>query len=109
MDLRCRARATETLILFVVLVFPGCSDAVKLARETDNGGAVTYSYKSAEGPIFSPYRSRALEAIQKKCPGGYSIVREGPARASGTSSGLMEGTENEVRHQRWGVEFRCKG
>ena len=109
MDLCCRARAAETLALLVVLVSLGCSDAVKLTHETDNGGAVTYSYKSEEGPMFSPYRSQALEAIQKKCPGGYTIVREGQARPSGTSSGLMEGTEDEARHRRWGVEFRCKG
>lgn len=109
MDLRYRARAAESLALLGVLVFLGCSDAVKLARETDTGGAVTYSYKSEQGPMFSPYRSQALEAIHKKCPGGYTIVREGEARASGTSLGSMEGTEDEVRHRRWGVEFRCKG
>ena len=73
------------------------------------GGVVTYLYKADRGgPVMSPHRVEALELIKKKCVSGYSIVREGEAQSHRSIPGIVEGTEDEVRNLRWGLQFRCK-
>jgi hypothetical protein len=97
------------LLFAAVLAGAGCSDAVKLAHETDVGGVVTYLFKEDRGgPVMSPHRKEALEFIERKCPSGYAIVREGEAQSASTGTGLQEGTEDEARHRRWALQFRCK-
>ena len=70
MDLRFLNKWGTALLVNSWLLFAtGCSDAVKLVRETDTGGIVTYSYKADRGgPIASPHRKDALNLIGKKCP-----------------------------------------
>jgi len=95
--------------LLCLLGVAGCSEGAKLARDTDSGGIVTYLYREDRGGVLgSRYRRAALEIIHKKCPAGYSIVREGEARGAHGSSGSIEGTEDEVTGRRWAMEFRCK-
>jgi hypothetical protein len=87
----------------------GCSEGAKLARETDSGGVVTYLYREDRGGVLgSRYRRDALRIVEKKCPGGYSIVREGEAQGSRSGAGIMEGTEDETSGRRWALQFRCK-
>lgn len=100
---------TKAVWLALWLVCAGCSDAAKLVQETEKGGVVTYLYKADRGgPVMSPHRSEALELIKRKCGSGYLIVREGEAQGHRSISGTIEGTEDEVRNRRWGLQFRCK-
>lgn len=110
MDSSCLSeRWLSVLALAGLLACAGCADAAKLVRETDTGGIVTYLYKEDRGgPVMSPHRPKALELIQKKCGSGYVIVREGEAQGYRSVSGTIEGTEDEVRNRRWGLQFRCK-
>lgn len=74
-----------------------------------NRGGATYSYKEDRGGhMFSSYRKQAFELMQKKCSSGYKILREGEARGYTSVSGIVEGTEDEIRNRRWGMQFRCK-
>ncbi|HXF92117.1 MAG TPA: hypothetical protein VNK46_05120 [Nitrospiraceae bacterium] len=87
----------------------GCSIGATLVKETPNGGIVTYSFKNERGgPLLSPYRKRAFELMEKRCPQGYRLLREGEARGYGSGPGLQEGTEDEPIGRRWGIQFECK-
>jgi hypothetical protein len=81
-----------------------------MSRESDHGGVVTYLYKTDRGgPMGSPYRREAMDRINAKCPAGSQIVREGQARGySSAGMGVIEGTEDEERGTRWGIQFECK-
>jgi hypothetical protein len=93
------------LLTFVLL--SGCSDAVHMTHETEQGGVVTYLFKEDRGgPMGSPHRKAALKLIEEKCPSGYTVVRDGEVR-SGTMS-AAEGQEGEITNRRWGIQFRCK-
>ncbi len=95
--------------LVTVLVGNSCSIGATLVKETPNGGIVTYSFKNERGgPLLSPYRKRAFELMEKKCPQGYRLVREGEAQGYGSGPGIQEGTEDEPIGRRWGIQFECK-
>lgn len=89
----------------------GCSQAVMMDRESDHGGVVTYVYKQDRGgPMGSKYRRQALDAIQAKCKTGSRIIREGEVKGyTSVGMGTIEGTEDEERGRRWGIQFECKG
>lgn len=108
MDLHFLNNAVAVGVLVLSLaVLPACSDAVRLVHETDTGGVVTYLYKEDRGgPMGSPYRREALQVIDRKCPVGYTVVRDGEAK--GATISTLEGEEGEIRGRRWGIQFRCK-
>lgn len=84
-----------------------CSDAVTLTRETEAGGVVTYLFKEDRGgPMGSPHRKDALKVMERKCPSGYSVVKDGEVPTYGAMSSA-EGQEGEVTGRRWGIQFRC--
>lgn len=86
-------------------VTAGCSDAVTLIRETETGGVVTYLFKEERGgPMGSPHRRDAIKLMEKKCPSGYTVVKDGEV----PSHGSMPSMEGEVTGRRWGIQFRCK-
>jgi hypothetical protein len=86
----------------------GCSEAVLLTHETDTGGVVTYLFKEDRGgPMGSPHRREALKVMEKKCPSGYTVLKEGEVQGYGSMSST-EGQEGEVTGRRWGIQFRCK-
>jgi len=94
------------LIAFILL--SGCSDAVKMTHETENGGVVSYLFKEDRGgPMGSPHRKEALKLIDKKCPAGYVVVRDGEMKGYSSMSSV-EGQEGEITNRRWGIQFRCK-
>ena len=108
MDLRFRIKPIEVCICAVTALLVGCSDAVQLTHETENGGLVTYLFKEDRGgPMGSPHRKEALKVIDKKCPAGYLVVRDGEMKGYGSMSS-MEGQEGEITGRRWGIQFRCK-
>ncbi|WP_455244893.1 hypothetical protein [Petrachloros mirabilis] len=109
MVLRCRTERIVVLLCTVgVMCVAGCSDAVQLRQETETGGTVTYLYKEDRGgPMGSPYRKEALQVINKKCPAGYVVVRDGEVKGYASMSG-RDGREGEVTGRHWGIQFRCK-
>lgn len=84
-----------------------CSQAALLGQETEHGGVVTYLFREDRGgPMGSPHRREALKLMEKKCPSGYHVVRDGEVRSSGASG--VEGQERDVTGRRWGIKFQCK-
>jgi len=94
--------------LAVLVISVGCSQAVLLTHETEQGGVVTYLFKEDRGgPMGSPYRRDALKLIEGKCPSGYIVLNDGEVQGYSSMS-TVEGAEGEVSGRRWGIEFRCK-
>jgi hypothetical protein len=94
---------------FIFAVATACSEGAMLVRDAPQGGIVTYLYRDDHGgPMFSSHRAEALEIITRKCPSGYSIAQEAEARVTSTVQGTREGTEDDSRARRWGLQFRCK-
>lgn len=107
MGLPCRI---STCVIGALLAYglAGCSDAVTLTRETETGGVVTYLFKEERGgPMGSPHRKEALKAMERKCPSGYTVVKDGEVPSYGSMSSV-EGQEGEITGRRWGIQFRCK-
>lgn len=101
-----RRRPAIWLVLFVACA--GCSQAVLLTHETEQGGVVTYLFKEdLGGPMGSPHRREALALIEGKCPSGYRVLHDGEVRGYSSLSSV-EGAEGEVRGRRWGIQFQCK-
>ncbi|MGD9725524.1 MAG: hypothetical protein AB7G68_19830 [Nitrospiraceae bacterium] len=100
----------EAFCVAAAVILPACSEAVTMNRESDHGGVVTYLYKvDRGGPMGSKYRREALDLIKAKCPAGSRIIREGETRGySSAGMGMVEGTEDEIRGTRWGIQFECK-
>lgn len=94
--------------LLTLILVGGCSDAVQMTHETEQGGVVTFLFKEDRGgPMGSPHRKAALKLIDEKCPAGYSVLREGEMKGYGSMSSV-EGQEGEMTNRRWGIQFRCK-
>jgi hypothetical protein len=107
MDSRFSNRPIALWFLVVGALLVGCSDAVQLTHETETGGVVTYLYKEERGgPMGSRHRKEALQVIEKKCPGGYVVIRDGEVRGTPMIS-AQEG-QDEESGRRWGIQFRCK-
>ena len=109
MDSRSLTKQWTKVIAFGVLgICAGCSQAVLLSQETEQGGVVTYLFKEdLGGPMGSPYRKDALKRIDGKCPSGYIVLEEGEVQGYSSMSSVG-GAEGEVSGRRWGIEFRCK-
>ena len=108
MGSHCRVSRGPLVLLTLVICMTGCSDAVTLTRETEDGGLVTYLFKEDRGgPMGSPHRKDALKVMEKKCPGGYTVVQDGEVPSYGSMSSV-EGEEGEVTGRRWAIQFRCK-
>lgn len=86
----------------------GCSEGVKLVQETESGGVVTYPFKGESGSLVSPFRTEAIQLIQKRCAGRYTIVKEGETKGRTRIVSPVEGAEEVVRERRWGLKFQCK-
>ena len=109
MDLRCPVKQwTKVIGLAVLVTSVGCSQAVLLTHETEQGGVVTYLFKEDKGgPMGSLHRRDALKLIEGKCPSGYIVLNDGEVQ-SYSSMSTVEGAEGEVSGRRWGIQFRCK-
>ena len=68
MDLRCPGKLwTKVIGLAMLVISVGCSQAVLLTHETEQGGVVTYLFKEdLGGPMGSPYRRDALKRHRGK-------------------------------------------
>ena len=91
-----------------LLICAGCSEAVLLTQESDHGGVVTYLYREERGgPMGSPHRPSAIQVMEKKCPKGYTVLRDGEVKGYSSISST-EGHEGETIGRRWGMVFHCK-
>lgn len=110
MDSPCRTNRWAVVVCAAAMAAAGCSEAVMMSQESDHGGVVTYAYKQDRGgPMGSQYRKSAMEMIQAKCHAGSRFIREGEVRGySSAGMGIVEGTEDEERGRRWGIQFECK-
>ena len=96
------------ILLALVLVSVGCSQAASLMHETETGGVVTYVFEEDRGgPMGSPHRKDAFKVIEDKCPSGYSILKDGEVQAYSSMSSV-QGSEGEASGRRWGIQFQCK-
>ena len=109
MDLHCQAKQwTKVIWLAVLGISVGCSQAVLLSQETEQGGVVTYLFKEDRGgPMGSPYRRDALKLIEGQCPSGYIVLKDGEVQGYSSMS-TVGGAEGEVSGRRWGIQFQCK-
>jgi len=109
MDLSCRGKVADAVLVVALLcVTAGCSDAVTMVRETETSGVVSYLFKEERGgSMGSPHRRGALKVMEKKCPSGYVVLREGEVQGFGGMS-HVEGQEGEAVGRRWGMQFICK-
>jgi len=109
MDLRFPIKPwTKVIWLAMLVISVGCSQAVLLSQETEQGGVVSYLFKEdLGGPMGSPYRKDALKRIDEKCPLGYIVLEEGEVLGYSSMS-TVGGAEGEVSGRRWGIKFRCK-
>ncbi|MFO0773917.1 MAG: hypothetical protein U0172_04535 [Nitrospiraceae bacterium] len=101
-------RSLAKVAVICGLVSFGCSQAALLEQEHARDGVATYLYKEERGgPMGSPYRRDALQLIERKCPAGHRVVREGPVRSYGAGSST-EGMESDGVSPRWGIGFECR-
>jgi hypothetical protein len=109
MDLHCPVKAWAKVIWLAVLVISvGCSQAVLMTHETEQGGVVTYLFKEDKGgPMGSPYRRDALKRIEGKCPSGYIVLNDGEVQGYSSMS-TVGGAEGDDSGRRWGIQFQCK-
>ncbi|HMF86222.1 MAG TPA: hypothetical protein VK598_07705 [Nitrospiraceae bacterium] len=99
---------TKVIRLAVLVISVGCSQAVLLNHETEQGGVVTYLFmEDRGGPMGSSHRKDALKLIEGKCPSGYTVLKDGEVQGYSSMSGV-EGAEGEASGRRWGIQFRCK-
>jgi|SoiMethySBSTD1v2_1073268.scaffolds.fasta_scaffold3299000_1 hypothetical protein len=108
MSQHIRDRCLLVLLSVAGCLLIGCSEAVMLSQESEEGGVVTYLYKEDRGgPMGSPHRKDALKVMATKCPSGYNIVKDGQVQGYSSMSSV-EGGEGEEVTRRWGVQFQCK-
>src|SRR5512147_2593313 len=103
MDSRCPNKPVAIWwCAMAALLSAGCSDAVQLTHETEQGGVVTYLFKEDRGgPMGSPHRREAIQVMEKKCPSGYTILKDGEVQGYSSMSSV-EGAEGETIGRRWG-------
>jgi hypothetical protein len=98
---------SRAALLALVCVGAGCEEAAKLVQVTENGGTVIYPYKG-DNYMTSSFRSDAFQLMDKQCAGAYTIVKEGEAKGRSRIAGAVQGAEEVITEQRWGIQFRCK-
>jgi hypothetical protein len=109
MALRCTIKPwTKVIGLALLVISVGCSQAVLMTHETEQGGVVTYLFEEDRGgPMGSPHRRDALKLIEEKCPSGYTVLKDGEVEGYSSMSSVG-GAEGEVSGRRWGIQFQCK-
>jgi hypothetical protein len=94
--------------LLICLFTGGCSEGAKLVQETEAGGIVTYPFKGESGYMFTRFRQGAIELIEKRCNGRYTILKEGEAKGRNRVVQNAVGEQEAVSERRWGIQFQCK-
>lgn len=90
----------------LLALLTGCAEGVKLVQETETGGIVVYPYKG-DNPIASSFRHDALDLMHKKCPRGYTVLKEGQTTSLRRMHDNVGGSE-AIELKRWAIKFQCK-
>lgn len=93
-------------VLLVGLGLAGCAEGVKFIQETETGGVVVYPYKG-DNALVSTFRHDALEMMEKKCPRGYTMLKEGQTTGLRRIQDNVGGSEM-IELKRWAIKFQCK-
>jgi hypothetical protein len=101
-----RSKGWSRAGLLLALLLAGCSEGVKFVQETETGGVVVYPYKG-DNSLVSTFRGDALDMMQKKCPKGYTVLKEGETRPLRRIHENAGGSE-AIELKRWAIQFRCK-
>ena len=96
---------SRVAVLLAVLL-AGCSEGVKFVQETDTGGVVVYPYKG-DNSLVSTFRGEALDLMQRKCPKGYNVLKEGQTTGLRRIHDNVGGSE-AIEIKRWAIKFQCK-
>lgn len=92
--------------MLLAVLLAGCSEGVKFIQETDTGGVVVYPYKG-DNSLVSTFRGDALDMMQKKCPKGYTVLKEGQTTGLRRIHDNVGGSE-AIELKRWAIKFQCK-
>ena len=79
-----------------------------MAQESEHGGVVIYPYKPEQGPLLSGFRTEAVHMMEKRCPSGHTIIREGEAKGRSRLSAPLQSGGEIIQEQRWGIQSQCK-
>ncbi|MDE3036245.1 MAG: hypothetical protein KGO52_17040 [Nitrospirota bacterium] len=83
-------------------------------RETPSGGVIGFPYTKEIETVSSLGRNEALTLMERKCPTGYQILKEGTLprvnekvdrKWRGTVNTVYDGGVDELL---WGIQFSCK-
>lgn len=106
------ARARHGLfdaIAALVLVWScsACGGGVTLVRDTPTGGLVTYPFQNEVDILTSSERRDAMELINRKCPNGSRVQKEGEIpKVSRAADRAWRGQMGGERL--WGIQFTCE-
>jgi hypothetical protein len=90
------------------MALSGCGEGAMMVKDLDHGGVVVYPYRTEQGTLLSAFRKEAVQLIEQKCPGGYTIVREGETKGRLRQASPLAGSNDVVEERRWGIQFQCK-
>jgi hypothetical protein len=100
------------LVIFCLWV-SACTQEAAFVRETPTGGTAAFAFTRENETLSSSGRHDALTLISKKCPQGYTIVREGVVPRvnkqvdrnwRGQISTVYDGG---IEERLWGLQFTC--
>lgn len=100
-----------------IVLFAGlsaCMQEASFVRETPSGGVIGFPYTKEIETVSSLGRNEALTLMERKCPTGYRIVKEGVLpRINEKVDQKWRGTVNAVydggvEERLWGIQFSCK-
>lgn len=105
----------EQLVGLVVFSFflASCTPNARIVNESSTGGTVLYSYIEEYDVLTSPGRKDALRLLDKKCPTGYRIAREGEVPRISKAvdrawMGQVSSNGQVSREKDWAIQFVCK-
>ena len=96
-----------TAALVLVWAYSACGAGVTLVRDTPTGGLVTYPFQNEVDVLTSSERRDAMELINRKCPAGFKVQREGEIpKVSRAADRAWRGQMGGDRV--WGIQFTCQ-
>jgi len=105
---RGRLRTLDvTAALVLVWACSACGAGVTLVRDTPTGGLVTYPFQNEVDVLTSSERRDAMELINRKCPAGFKVQKEGEIpKVSRAADRAWRGQMGGDRV--WGIQFTCQ-